>query len=844
MKNISCAYHHLPIPGGGYVTGFMFHQKAPNILYARTDIGGVYRYEYKEQRWKSLMEHVKQEDLSESFPIAIALDSNKPERLWIACGENKPNSGVLALSNDYGEHFTYEKIPARVHGNLNGRGTGSRLIVDVRDSSRLYFASQENGLLRSDDLGKTWESLDVNGEQYMTMIWQSPNGKTLVVGTAGVTTSYIDELTRQCRRGMSLYVSYDEGQHFKVLDQPISRGISDSRLPGYVAQRYDYDGKYLYITLSQTGQYSYVVENGYSCDSGDALGGRVIRYSLDEAEHITGYEDITPIHSEDIRKEILLEKQARTKKEEDRHQYLEAKQVNENKDVLKDQVNDKERISTSGQNIEPKNKVIQVGLEEKYQLNQGFSGISSCNKVPGLLVCSTICRKTKGKDTDVVYLSYDYGTNWEVILYDLSIGNLTFKAAYMKPQYNGNQSILHWLSDVKINPFNPEEMWFNSGTGVFKSEKLMSEERSFHDQCDGIEETVHLNLYSPPAGKVQLIDILGDLGGFAFTDLDKPCENSFADEEGNRYITCINADYSDVYPECVIVTPRGNWTGKTKGGLILSEDQCKTFRRLEMPYGITDQIDERLREIEKPNVNSGWVALSPDCKHIVWSIADNWMELPMSLVVYSEDGGKNFKKSQIYDRDGKLLEEGCLKVFSDRKVNHLMYGFGSESDFYISHDGGATFKAYEVPETFPKVHFGLIDCANPVEVRADAGKSGIFYMALGEHGLWKMTYREEEDCLTLCKLSKEEDVVNHLGLGVLRVDGDYLKEDKALYISGTIEGVYGFYRSLDDGKNWTRLNTEKQMFGDINSIEGDSRCFGRFFIATGSVGVLYGEPID
>ncbi len=32
------------------------------------------------------------------------------------------------------------------------------------------------------------------------------------------------------------------------------------------------------------------------------------------------------------------------------------------------------------------------------------------------------------------------------------------------------------------------------------------------------------------------------------------------------------------------------------------------------------------------------------------------------------------------------------------------------------------------------------------------------------------------------------------------------------------------------------------MYGEINSIDGDKRVFGRFFLATGSRGVLYGEP--
>jgi hypothetical protein len=32
------------------------------------------------------------------------------------------------------------------------------------------------------------------------------------------------------------------------------------------------------------------------------------------------------------------------------------------------------------------------------------------------------------------------------------------------------------------------------------------------------------------------------------------------------------------------------------------------------------------------------------------------------------------------------------------------------------------------------------------------------------------------------------------------------------------------------------------MFGEINSIDGDKRVFGRFYIGTGTRGLLYGEP--
>ena len=74
MREHSYQYKHLPIPGGGYVTGFIFHKKQPGLLYLRTDIGGTYRFDREGQRWHSLISHVTPEDLSETFPISVALD--------------------------------------------------------------------------------------------------------------------------------------------------------------------------------------------------------------------------------------------------------------------------------------------------------------------------------------------------------------------------------------------------------------------------------------------------------------------------------------------------------------------------------------------------------------------------------------------------------------------------------------------------------------------------------------------------------------------------------------------------------------------------------------------------
>lgn len=779
MKQIPYEYKNLPIPGGGYVTGFLYHKRQKDVLYARTDIGGTYRYDAGIQKWESLIPHVTMRDLSETFPISLALDEKRPNLLYVACGINAQQSGVLAVSEDFGEHFRYEKIPVMIHGNLNGRGTDERLIVDNEDADRLYYASQQEGLWVTDNQGKSWRKLTALPEEYLAFVAQV--NSALIVSSAGVTTA--DRAKNM--RGHSLYVSYDNGVHFEKLSQPEGRVIDGCRMNGLVAQRCAVDDQYLYVTFASTGRRSYVTDNGYSCDSGDSIDGRIVRYKLLENGQIGSYEDITPVTA---------------------------------------------------------SKASGAGLEciaPDQPLAFGFSGISVSSQTPGMLVCTTIVKD----DGDSVFRSFDYGASWQQILYDLTEGELTFRAPYMRPQCNGGHSLIHWLSDIKINPFDDNEAWFNSGTGVFRTTNLKDRTKCcFTDWCDGIEETVHLNVYGMPKGEVQVIDILGDLGGFAFADLDQPCGNSFADRDGNRYITCINADFSDEDPSILVVTPRGNWTGKTKGGLILSRDQGRTFQRLEMPFGLSEELDGALKNIENPNVNSGWVALSPDGKNIVWSVADG-IDLPVSRLIASHDMGVSFERCKVYTLDGTQKTEGDIKVFSDRTNSALFYAFGEHSDFYISKDGGSTYHEYRLPEQFPKVHFGLIDCANKTEVRGETGKQGVFYIAVGEQGLWKLEYDYDTDVINTTKLSRDGDTVFRMGLGILSPESDYYRDNKAVYFNGIIDGVYGFYRTLDEGKSYERLNTDGQMYGEINSIDGDCRVFGRFYLATGSNGVKYGEPL-
>ena len=750
----------MPIGGGGYVTGFFFHPADDQVMYCRTDIGGMYRFDYDTQTWVSLIDHVSPMDNRESCPISAALDAEKPGRLYIASGLWAPESkGKLTVSDDYGATFRSHELPCYVHGNLHGRSAGERLLLD---GTTLYLASQRDGLFRSRDEGATWEKVAAFPETGCTFV--ARKGALLLVGTEGLARRDGD------MRGPSLYASYDDGETFAPMPQPEYIHIEGSQLHGLVAQRCTFDGDYLYVTFSANGRHSQNVEKGYTCDCGDCSNGRVVRYAFN-SEHLGPMEDITP----------------------------------------------------------------EAG-------NWGFSAMDAKH---GMLVTATTHRQHQ--DGDAIYLSRDQGKTWKPILHGLREGRMDFRLSYMRPEYNGGGNIVHWMTDVKIDPHRPDVAWFNTGTGVFRTQNLRDDVVVWSDWCDGMEETVHINIHAPATGRVQLLDMIGDLGGFAFTDVDKHCENSFANEKGDRWITCLSCDWPDNDPDHIVVCARGNWTGRTLGGLIVSRDagspggSAQTWNRLPTPSGLGDELDALLKRIERPNTNAGWVAVSADGSTYVWAVADRIFLHAKNLIV-SHDQGVIFRNSTVLGLDGQAFT-GMIKPMADRCMPNVFYGFGDKGELFVSTDGGDTFRQKEAPTGFPAVHFGKVDCADQTEIRVVGGEPGVMYIATGS-SLWKLRYDAETDEFTGTRLTKEGDKAFCVGLGLGRPDGDYFTEPKAIYFSGVIDGIYGFFRTFDECQTIERINNEKQMFGGIHSIDGDKRVFGRFFLATGASGLLYGIQED
>lgn len=147
------------IGGTGFVTGVLFHPAVRGLAYARTDIGGAYRWDDRGGHWTPLTDHLGWDDWNLLGVEALAVDPAHPDRVYLALGtyaQSWAGNGAVLRSEDRGATWSRTDLTVKLGANEDGRGTGERLLVDPRDSDTLWLGTRHDGLLRSTDRGATW----------------------------------------------------------------------------------------------------------------------------------------------------------------------------------------------------------------------------------------------------------------------------------------------------------------------------------------------------------------------------------------------------------------------------------------------------------------------------------------------------------------------------------------------------------------------------------------------------------------------------------------------------------------------------------------------------------------
>jgi len=430
----------------------------------------------------------------------------------------------------------------------------------------------------------------------------------------------------------------------------------------------------------------------------------------------------------------------------------------------------------------------------------GYAAVAVDPQHPQTVIVSTFHRygKTGGDD---IFRSLDAGATWKPVF----TGGGNGKYDYTDAPYVSHTPI-HWLFDLEIDPFNSDHAIFTTGYGLHETFDLTDVDKNkpttWGTKNKGIEETVALELLSPPKG-VPLISAIGDYGGFVHNNLDEPAPEGnfinphFANTDG---VTCGAQNSNTVVRVGVASSQVGG------GNIGYSLDGGKTWQ----PTTGTPQ----------PESKDGFICVSAS--------GNTWIWTPQRSAPYlTTDKGATWKQIPGLPNNTRVIAD----PLNDTKF-YAMDLFNGK--LYTSSDNGNTFaeQDFHLPNGLPD------RASNRGDIR---GGQDRIYAAPGKEGdLWIADfdglYHAKKGSADFEKIDGVTEI-HGFGFGKAAPKSNY----SALYLAGTVNGVDGIFRSDDKGKNWVRINDDAHRWSLILQVTGDPKKYGRVYVGTHGRGTLYGD---
>ncbi|MFP5041712.1 T9SS type A sorting domain-containing protein [Parasediminibacterium sp. JCM 36343] len=206
--------------GGGFVSGLLTCKYKQNLIYARTDVGGAYRWNDTTSTWVPLLDWCNTNQTSYQGVESFAIDPSAPNKLYMLVGTSYFNGGSTAIlrSNNYGATFSITNVTNqfKASGNGGGRNNGEKLQVDPNNGNVLFCGTRRNGLFKSTNAGVSWAQVASLG----TIVTPNDNGISWVVmdsssGLKGFATPTI--FVGISDTGTNVYRSDDGGTSFNPI---------------------------------------------------------------------------------------------------------------------------------------------------------------------------------------------------------------------------------------------------------------------------------------------------------------------------------------------------------------------------------------------------------------------------------------------------------------------------------------------------------------------------------------------------------------------------------------------------------------------------------------------------
>ncbi|MGA2328083.1 MAG: sialidase family protein [Bryobacteraceae bacterium] len=430
----------------------------------------------------------------------------------------------------------------------------------------------------------------------------------------------------------------------------------------------------------------------------------------------------------------------------------------------------------------------------------GYAAVAVDAHNPQVVIASSFGRPGNAGGEDI-FRSTDGGKTWKPVFggggtFDFSL------APYVAA------TPIHWLFDIEIDPANSDHAMFTTGYGGYETFNLTDMDAGrptrWSVMSTGIEETVALDLLSPPKG-AHLLTAVGDYGGAVHWDLDQPAPEGSYDHPhfGNTNgLAC-----AENKPEIIVRVGRAS-NHRGGGNIGYSLDGGKSWQ----PTASTPQ----------PGSTLGHIAVSSDGATWVWTPEH-------SPVSFTRDRGATWAPSQGIPAN--------TRVIADRVNPSKFYAIALfDGELFVSTDGAATFAAQplNLPDGLPKRGGNRGD---------DRGGQDRIYAAPGREGdLWLAAfnglYRSTNTGTSFVRLGGVAEI-HGFGFGKAAPGADY----PALYLIGVVDGVRGIFRSDDTARNWVRINDDQHQWGLLLHITGDPKQYGRVYVGTHGRGTVYGDPV-
>ncbi|KAF5368557.1 hypothetical protein D9758_002431 [Tetrapyrgos nigripes] len=391
----------------------------------------------------------------------------------------------------------------------------------------------------------------------------------------------------------------------------------------------------------------------------------------------------------------------------------------------------------------------------------------------------------------------------------------------------GDLQIGWMMESLSIDPFDSNHFLYGTGSTIYGSRNLLQWDSTHNitlkSMADGIEETSIQGLISPPTGP-SLLSAVGDLGGTFFSSsfsAEKNIDGEVAllgfvhnslttapqtEFQNPKWSTSADIDFAGNNPTNIVRIGTGDSSqGKqvalsTDSGASWNQD----FGAADNVQGSYNLIYAALSFVEE--FAGGKVAFSADGDTVLWRT----------------NSGQGVLVSQFTNPFTSVSSlPSTAAIASDKKNNSIFYG-AAGSSFYLSTDGGKTFK----------VTSSLGSSTSPVKIVVNPGVTGDVWVST-DKGLFHST-NSGSSFTTISGVSQAWAIA----LGAPSKSGGY----PALFAAANIGGL-GYFRSDDSGVNWVKINDAAHGFGSVgaNVLTADPRIYGRVYIGTNGRGIWYGD---